>query len=277
MTDATQQIKSSGSGEIVRPATLAALTNVSGFMQQVIKLQTRGPHLPNIGVTCGPSGYGKSYASIYAQNRTRAVRVEVGESWNRKSFVRAILRECGIADPRGSTADLVEKIVMLLSDEPNRPLMIDEADKLVDKNLIEIVREIAEQSQVPVLLIGEEMLPQKLERYERVHNRVLDWYPAQPCDLEDCRKLASIFLPGVAITDALLETVRVRGDGRARRVVVTLNSMRDWARNAGVRSLDERSYDGIIYEGRAPKPRSGRMPAPAIAPAAKSSNGRAVA
>lgn len=248
----------SDASKIVKSGSLAALKNVAGFMQLVIKLQQRGPHLPNLGVMHGASGLGKSYASIYVQNKTRAVRVEVGESWNRKSFMRAVVRECGDADPKGATADLVEQAIMLLGDQPDRPLLIDEADKLVDKGLIEIVREIAEKSQVPVLLIGEEQLPQKLARVERVHNRVLDWYPAEVCDLEDCRKLAAIFLPSASIDDALLEIVRQKGEGRARRVVVTLTGMSEWARNAGVRDLTPENYSGAVYTGEAPKAR-GRL------------------
>lgn len=245
--------------QIVKPTTLAALKNVASFFTQVKKLQERGPHLPNIGVMHGPSGYGKSYASIYVQNKTRAIRVEVGESWNRKSFVRAILREGGVAEPRGATADLVEQAILLLAEDRNRPLLIDEADKLVDKGLIEIVRELAEHAQIPVLLIGEEQLPHKLAKFERVHNRVLDWFGAEPCDLQDCRKLADIFLAGVAISDELLDDMRVKGDGRARRIVVSLNNAREWARNEGVKALDRGDYQGPIYTGEAPRARSGRL------------------
>jgi DNA transposition AAA+ family ATPase len=241
------------------PTTFAALKNVAGFYAQVTKLQTRKPNLPNIGVTHGPSGYGKSYASIYAQNKTRAIRVEVGESWNRKTFVRAILREGGVAEPKGTTADLVEQAIQLLAEDARRPLFIDEADKLVDKGLIEIVRELAQHSQAPVLLIGEELLPQKLSRYERVHNRVLDWFGAEPCDLDDCRKLAAIFLPSVKIADDLLDEMRVKGDGRARRIVVSLNDASEWARNAGVKELTRQNYRGAIYTGEAPRARSGRL------------------
>ena len=246
----------SQTSDTVKPGSLAPLKNVAGFMRLVIKLQERGPHLPNLGVMHGWSGLGKSYASIYAQNKTRAIRVEVGASWNGKTFVRAILLECGVTDPRGSTADLVAEAIGLLGDQPNRPLIIDEADKLVDKGLIEIVREIAEASQVPVLLIGEEQLPQKLARVERVHNRVLDWYGAEPCDLSDCRLLAKIFLADVAISDELLETVRLKGEGRARRIVVTLSGMADWARNQGVKAIDGRNYTGGVFTGEAPKPRT---------------------
>lgn len=250
MTDNPQPVKSN---------SLAALKNVAGCMQLVLKLQSRGPHLPNLGVMHGHSGLGKSYASIYAQNKTGAIRVEVGESWNRKSFMRAILRECGTAEPKGVTADYVEQAIELLGDHPDRPLFIDEADKLVDKGLIEIVREIAEHAQVPVLLIGEEQLPQKLARVERVHNRVLDWFPAEPCDLEDCRKLTAIFLPNVAIDAGLLESVRVKAEGRARRVVVTLSAMGEFARANGLKALDLKTYRGGMFTGEAPRARSGRL------------------
>ncbi len=223
------------------------------------KLQERDPHTPNFGVMYGRSGEGKSYASIHAQNKTRAIRVEIGESWNRKTFVRAILLECGVGAPRGATADLVAEAIGILGDDARRPLIIDEADKLVDKGLIEIAREIAEASQVPVLLIGEENLPQKLARFERVHNRVLDWYGAEPSTPRDCRLLANIFLPGVEITDELLDSVRIKGEGRARRIVVTLASMADWARNQGVKALDSQTYKGQIFTGEAPKPRNLRI------------------
>ena len=244
---------------IVKSQSLAALKNVFGCMQLVLKLQQRAPGLPNIGAIYGPSGYGKTYGTIYAQNKTRAVRVEVGESWSRRSFLSAILREAGVAQTRASIADLMEAVIHALGEDPDRPLIIDESDKLVDKGMIELVREIAEQAQIPVVLVGEELLPQKLARVERVHNRILDWYPAEPCDLDDCRKLANIFLAGVDIDDALLDQVRARGQGRARRIVVTLTSMQEWARNTGVKALTIPVYKGVIFTGEAPAARSGRI------------------
>jgi DNA transposition AAA+ family ATPase len=248
---------------IVKPTqTLAALKNVAGFMQLALKIRRRAHSLPNFGVMYGPSGFGKSYASIYVLNKLMAVRVEVGESWNKKSFVRAILREAGIAEPKGSTADLMDQAIIALSETPDRPLIIDEADKLVDKGLIELVREIGEHSQIPVLLIGEEALPSKLARVERVHNRVLAWYPAEACDLADCRKLAEIFLAGIAIDDALLDVVREKAQGRARRVVVTMAEMREWyASNRPDGGLTLATYRGEIFTGEAPSARNGRITA----------------
>ena len=48
-----------------------------------------------------------------------------------------------------------------------RPLILDEADYLVAKaGMVELVRDIYEGSQSPIMLVGEEMLPNKLKKYE---------------------------------------------------------------------------------------------------------------
>lgn len=247
MNNNPSPVKASGS--------LAFLKNVQGCMTLVHRLRDRQAGLPGIGVVNGPSGYGKTWGSIYAQNKTRAIRVEVGDTWTRKSLLEAVLIEAGIPKPRGTIAALAKQAIAVLGDAPDRPLFIDEADRLVDKGMIETVRELHESSQVPVLLIGEEQLPEKLTAIERVHNRVLDWYPAQPCDLEDTRKLSDIFLAGVEVDDALLDRVREQGEGRARRIVVTLAGMAEWVRNTGVRRLDLGSYKGGIFTGQPPRRR----------------------
>ncbi len=147
----------------------------------------------------------------------------------------------------------------MLQDNPRRPLIVDEADKLVDHNIIELLRDIADRAKVPVLLVGEERLPAKLARADRVHSRVGAWYAAPPCDMEDCRKLAQLFLPGVEIADELLAEVRRKGDGRARRIVSSLNDMAEWARTAGLRRLDVGSYTGEMNIEATPKTRGARL------------------
>lgn len=235
--------------------SFAPLKNVSLMMQLYTRLADRGSQLPGLGVFYGHSGYGKTRAAIFLQNKTGGLRVEIGESWNRKTFLQAILRECGVQTPRGTIADLAGEAILRLAETPERPLIIDEADKLVSKGMIELVREIYEASQAPILLIGEELLPQKLEISERTHNRVLEWTPAQPCDLDDVRHLARLAAPGLAFDDALLERIRVESRGVARRVDVNLARLVEWARGRGVSELSSAAYDGGFYTGVAPSRR----------------------
>jgi len=239
-------------GAFERPGSLAPLKNVAAMMGLVHRLTDRGAHMPGFGVMHGYSGYGKTYAAIFAQNKKRGPRVEVGDSWTKKTLVTAILREIGVREPKGTIAELTEQVVGRLAEPNHPPLIIDEADKLVDKGMIELVREIQEGSQVPLILIGEELLPQKLMRIERVHNRVLDWVTAQPCDIDDTMKLIRLFCPQLAVSDGLAERLRRGSEGRARRIVVNCSRLAEFARLKGLSSLDESTYQGDFYTGNPP-------------------------
>lgn len=229
----------------LQPTTsFAALKNVMIMMNMVQRLQDRGQHLPGIGVMHGFSGYGKTYAAIYASNKVSAVRVEIGDSWSKKTLLTAILRELGVQRPTGTIPMLAEAAIMRLAEPGHPPLIIDEADKLCDKGMIEIVRELHESAQVPVILIGEEALPAKLEASERTHNRVLEWAQALPCDLEDTRKLAGIFCRSLTLADDLLEAVCQQSQGRARRVVTNLDRIAHWAVGVGATQIDRQIYTG---------------------------------
>ncbi|MEJ0012823.1 MAG: AAA family ATPase [Bauldia sp.] len=231
--------------------TLAMLKNVAACMALVEELRSRAPHLPGIGVFHGPSGYGKTYGTIYAQNKTRALRVEVGDSWTKRTLVQRILDEAGVT-PAGTISDMTKQVIMFLGDDPTRPLIVDEADQLVDRGMIEIIREIHEHSQAPILLVGEELLPQKLQRSERTHGRVLNWVAAQPADVEDTRSLATLFCRDIKVADDLLDAIRTRSEGRPRRIVVNLNRAAEQARNSGLRAIDLKAHDGVFFTGAPP-------------------------
>lgn len=244
--------QSDAGGGFSRPASLAPLKNVAAMRGLAERLLDRGAHMPGLGVVHGYSGYGKTYAAIYVQNRIGGPRVEIGDSWNRKTFVRAILRELGLRDPRGTVAEMVEQIIERMAAPGHPPLFIDEADRLVDKKMIELVREIHEGAQVPVILIGEEDLPKKLMATERVHNRVLDWVTAQPCDGEDTRKLVELFVPQLRLSDGLVEAIRRASEGRARRIVTNLNRIGEFAAVRGLSELDETAYSAGFFTGQPP-------------------------
>ncbi len=232
---------------------LAALKNVARCLTLVETLRARGPHLPGLGVFHGYSGFGKTYAALYVQNITGALRVEVGDSWTKKSLLQNILREAN-QEPRGTIAHMSECAIMALGDDFNRPLIIDEADKLADKGMLELVREIHEHSQAPIVLIGEEQLPAKILQVERVHNRVLDWVPAEPCDHEDARALADLFCPKLSISDDLVDLLVQKSAGKARRIHVNLNRILEHSRRTGEDSFSVGSFEqGWFFTGEPPR------------------------
>jgi len=215
----------------------APIKNVATCLALVRSLQNRRPLQPNLGFFAGFSGYGKSVAALFCQNKTGAAYVEVSDTWNRGKLMRAILSELGVYQPRGTLSDLEDEVIGVLARDPKRPLIIDEADFLVSHRMIELVRIIAKKSGVPLLLIGEETFPQKIEAIDRFRDLFLVHDFAQPCDLDDTRSLARTLYPTLQIADDLLDQARIEGDGRVRRIGNTLHSVAEAAAKRGLSAI----------------------------------------
>jgi len=240
----------------VNAGDTAPIKNVASCLGLIRQLQNRNPLQPNLGVFAGFSGYGKSVAALYSQNKTGAAYVEVSDTWNRKKLMSSILTELGQYAPRGTLSDMEDEIIGRLARQPTRPLIIDESDKLVDKNLIELVRMIAKKSNVPVLLIGEENFPVKLERAgDRFRDLVLVMGYAQACDLDDTKTLARTFYPQIRMTEELLEEARRRAEGRVRRIGNTLHAIAAFASARGWEEISLDQFTGRYSEGKLPSRR----------------------
>lgn len=113
--------------------------------------------LPGIVCFYGFSGYGKSLAANRVCNDQHGYYIQIKSIWSKKCVLQKILLEMGIK-PGHTAGDMLDQICDQLS-ASGRPLVIDEMDHLVDKNAVELVRDIYEGSQAPILIIGEEQLP----------------------------------------------------------------------------------------------------------------------
>jgi hypothetical protein len=235
--------------------TIAPLRNVTLCWELLERVQNRPAHLPGLAVFYGPSGYGKTWSAAFGANKLRAHYLECGESWTKKHFLVQLLRELGVGIKRGTVPELVdaakERLAIL-----QRPLIIDEFDHVVARGYQETIRELHQHSNAPILVIGEELLPQKLVHTERWHNRVLDWVAAQPTDTDDAGALARLYAPGVDIAPDLLDAFVTKCSGRARRIVTNIERAREIAALDGVGTVDLAAWgERDIQTGQPPAPR----------------------
>lgn len=237
-----------------RIAPIANLDLVAVVME---KLVHRQDGLPGLAVYYGPSGWGKTTATVAVANRSRAYYAQMRSSWTRKDLLEKILFEMGIK-PAGRTTQLLDQICEQLA-ASRRPLILDEFDYAADKSgHVELVRDIYEGSQSSLLLVGEEMLPNKLKRFERFHGRVLSWLPAVAVSLDDVKKLAPIYCPDIDLAEDLLSHLVAISHGSVRRVTVNLVNVLDAALIEGWDSVDRKQWgDRPLYTGDAPKRRGG--------------------
>jgi DNA transposition AAA+ family ATPase len=239
-------------GGAYNTAPLRNLTLLEGLLNQAT---SRANHLPGLVTFSGPSGFGKSTAAAYVASKHSAYYMEVRSTWKKKPFLEMMLRQMGI--PAQKT---IFQMTNQVSEElavSQKPLILDEFDNAIDCNLVEIVRDIYAQSLSPIVLIGEENLPQKLQRWERFHGRVLAWGQAQPANIEDARHLNKHYTPDIHVHDDLLMRLVGSARGSIRRIVTNLDRIASFARAERIDTIGLQQWgERELHGSRAPAARS---------------------
>lgn len=234
---------------------IVPLTNVGLLSGAMKRAQARPIGLPGLVAMYGPSGYGKSAAAAFAANQHRCYYTECRDTWSKKAFLLAILRDMSIL-PGRTLSEMVDQIAIQLS-ASRRPLIVDDVQYLLDKATANVLTDIYNASEGTIVLIGEERVPASLQRLERLHNRVLEWVPAQPATLEDIRQLAGESYPELKFGDDLLEDLNRVTKGCLRRIAVNLYRVQSEASAMMLDYVDKAAWGSKAwFTGEAPSRRA---------------------
>lgn len=236
--------------------SVAPLANVARLQKLVLTCQNRVDGLPGLGCFYGPAGFGKTTAGVFVTNKVGACHVEALPFGGAKKLLEMIVTELGMR-PTRTVSTLFDQAADALA-RSNRPLIIDEADQILTDRIIETVRHLHDKTLVPVILMGEEMLPQKLRRWERVNGRILEWVAAEPATLSDVGFLAPIYAPNVAISDELKAQLLAASTGSIRNVSTNLANLAAFAAVQGLTKVGVAEWKGQrFHTGQAPEARRG--------------------
>ncbi|MDE4175776.1 ATP-binding protein [Phaeobacter sp. PT47_59] len=232
------------------------LTNVARMATLVKELQKRPFGMPGLGVFFGYPGYGKTFGAIFCATTFDVIHVSLQGDWTKKTFLERLLLELGLP-PKRVVADMVLQACEGLAKD-GRTLIVDEADYAFRRGIIELIRDLHDGSDTPVVMIGMEEFPQKLKRYELIDSRVMSWVAAQPATLKDATLLAGVYAEGIEIHDDLLNEILKRNTGNARRMVVDMAQVKSEAGKLGLNSMSLQDWGDIKFRQQdAPAPRRG--------------------
>ena len=139
---------------------------------------------------CGEAGTGKSLtAAHYGAENPNVYVLACSEYWNRKTFLRELLRVMG-KNPAGDTVgDMVDDVVMALKRRENPLIILDEADKLSDQVMFFFITFYNKlEDYCGIVLMATDYLEKKVRRglrlnkkgYKEIYSRIGRRFVAMP-------------------------------------------------------------------------------------------------
>lgn len=234
--------------------SVAGVTNVARLAQLMVLCRDRSFGVPGMACFHGRAGLGKSSACTYATIKFDAVHVEALPLGGVKGLLSMIVHECGLK-PKSTEVALMYQAFEWFG-KTGRPLIVDEADKILKEKCVEVLRAIHDRTGVPVILVGEENLPQKLAAWERVQSRLLQSVGAEPATLDDVRQMAVIYAAPVAMAADMVAAVASVSNGSLRNAVTNFAAVKEWAVKQGLEAVSLADWgDQPFKTGEAPIPR----------------------
>lgn len=202
----------------------APLTNIGLAVDTVRRCMERAPGLPGICALYGRSGLGKTVAAAFCANHFKGVYVRLKSFSTAKAIMLELARELHLR-PEKTLHGLFAQVSAELCAAP-RLLIFDELDNVVQRQALNTLRDLHDETRGPMLVIGEERLPQHLEEFERFHNRVLVWQAAQRATLADAEHLVRFYGADLQLSGEQIELLHRQAQGVARRIVVLIDHLR---------------------------------------------------
>lgn len=208
-------------------------------------------HLPGLIGVHGPAGYGKTFSASYVAAMYNAVYIELGFFDTQTFFLEKLLEELGLTKSARNNGVRAQRIIEALIEAP-RPILIDQVDVAIRKGYLEGLRQIADNTKCPMMLLGEQHLPEILGQWERVSSRILAYVEMRPCTLDDALTLRHFYEDGVTVDDDLVAHFLDTEKGVTRRIVVQLEHARQRALEAGADRIGLQQWKESVGEGGGP-------------------------
>lgn len=196
------------------------------------------------GIIVAKSGYGKTHSLKKYATLPRVVYIEGNETMNCKDIIRRIENRIGMQRSYGSIDERMEKIIEFFNINSGYLLIMDEADKLINKytqKKIELLRNIKDSADVGLIIAGEPILEVLLKTYDqRFTNRMDFYYKLKGLSEQEVKD----YLEGFEIDDAAMHEFIMR----ARNTQTGCFRLLDRTLNNVIRLLKEKGETKVTMK-----------------------------
>lgn len=189
----------------------------------------RGAREAGLVLVRGVYGIGKSELTERWATDSGYVFVRAKETWSKRIVLDEIATKMGLSTD-GNAANVQDRIIGQLA-VSMVPLIIDEADHLVDRRsaaMLEVIRDITDLTGVMCFLVGMENFPVMVARYGHIASRVARIVELEPLNLADVQATVTA-KADVPMSPGVVELIQQHAKGRMRLVLSAIANIEQWA------------------------------------------------
>lgn len=217
--------------------------NVRGFINLIYNLKNKPDNISKIGLIYGEAGLGKTKTAQYLAIKFDAIYVRAINSMTPKWLMEEIAKKLDEI-PRFFTADIFRQCVNTLRQNP-QIIIIDEIDYLLkDFKTIEILRDLHDETGVPIILVGMDLAKHKLKKYTHLYDRISEIYHFTEFDFKDIKQITEE-LSEVEITDCAIKVILSKAT-RFRQIVQITDKFEQAAQANSLTQIDENIAKEIL-------------------------------
>lgn len=225
--------------------TFIRTKNVKRFVSLMEELQKLPPNIPKLALVYGEHGLGKTHSIIWWATRNDAIYVRANNEMTQNGLLKAIVEELG----ERAYFYMQENYNLILKHLKQNPqiVIVDEVDYLVgSKNVIEILRDIQDNTGVPIILVGMGAMDKKIARFKHFEDRIYQKIKFEHFSPDDIKEILEQITEIKFTEDAILY-LSTRTN-QFRQLVKLLEKIEKLSQRNGIDGFNEYTLKGILNE-----------------------------
>lgn len=217
--------------------------NVKNFIGLVENLLNKPKNIPQMGLIYGEPGLGKSQTALWLACKYDAIYLRATNLMTGRWLLEEIAKEMDEI-PRYLTSDNFNLIVQKLKQKPQL-IIVDEIDYLMNNlKTIEILRDIHDETDCPIIFVGMGLAHKKLERYKHLFDRFSEIVKFETFGVNDLSQIVSQ-LSEVTFTPDAVEYIHSKFN-RFRQIVQLINQMETFAKDNNLAEITKEITEQIL-------------------------------
>ncbi|MGB0747149.1 MAG: AAA family ATPase [Magnetospiraceae bacterium] len=200
--------------------TFVRTANVNRFLSAVSAIDQRGASEASWLLISGDAGLGKSKTAEWWATHNDAIEIRLKAAATPHWFLTDLVGVLGEVAPAHSCEKLFYQAMDHLSKSP-QPIVVDEVENVLKGDrleTLEMVRDISDMTEAPVILVGREYVWGRLSRHKHFRTRISARADFSPLSLEDVTKCFGE-LSEVPVDEEVIADVHKASEGHIREVV----------------------------------------------------------